>query len=125
MINLGRVIGHRHADVCTRVVHGHLQAIDRHRKLRHACALSQGSIALRQHCAEAPCIEACNVRAIYKREDGAVIIDTDKCRGNKMCIAACPYENVIYWNDALNIAQNVAEQLRGRVSFRRAMKRSN
>ena len=58
-----------------------------------------------QHCDEAPCIEACNVRAIYKREDGAVIIDPDKCRGNKMCLAACPYENVIYFNDALNIAQ--------------------
>ena len=58
-----------------------------------------------QHCDEAPCITACNAEAIYKRDDGAVIIDPDKCRGNKMCIAACPYENVIYFNDALNIAQ--------------------
>jgi len=58
-----------------------------------------------QHCDDAPCMAACNVNAIYKREDGAVIIDTEKCRGNKMCIAACPYENVIYFNDALNIAQ--------------------
>ena len=58
-----------------------------------------------QHCDDAPCIEACNVRAIYKRDDGAVIIDPDKCRGNRMCIAACPYENVIYFNDTLNIAQ--------------------
>ena len=58
-----------------------------------------------QHCDEAPCIEACNSKAIYKREDGAVIIDPDKCRGNQMCIAACPYEDVIYFNDALNIAQ--------------------
>jgi len=58
-----------------------------------------------QHCDEAPCIAACNAHAIYKRADGIVIIDPDKCRGNKMCIAACPYENVIYFNDALNIAQ--------------------
>ena len=58
-----------------------------------------------QHCDDAPCIPACNVGAIYKRDDGAVIIDPLKCRGNKMCIAACPYENVIYFNDALNIAQ--------------------
>ena len=58
-----------------------------------------------QHCDDAPCMPACNAKAIYKREDGAVIIDTDKCRGNKMCLAACPYENVIYFNDALNIAQ--------------------
>jgi tetrathionate reductase subunit B len=48
---------------------------------------------------------ACNANAIYKREDGIVIIDPDKCRGNQMCMTACPYENVIYFNDALNIAQ--------------------
>jgi len=58
-----------------------------------------------QHCDEAPCIEACKSKAIYKREDGIVIIDPEKCRGNKMCIAACPFDNVIYFNDTLNIAQ--------------------
>lgn len=58
-----------------------------------------------QHCDDAPCIKACNVNAIYKREDGAVIIDPDKCRGNQLCMEACPYENVIYFNDDLNIAQ--------------------
>ena len=58
-----------------------------------------------QHCDDAPCIEACNVNAIYKRDDGAVIIDTERCRGNQLCISACPYENVIYFNDDLNIAQ--------------------
>ena len=58
-----------------------------------------------QHCDDAPCIPACNVDAIYKRDDGAVIIDPDKCRGNQLCLSACPYENVIYFNDSLNIAQ--------------------
>ena len=58
-----------------------------------------------QHCDDAPCIPACNANAIYKRDDGIVIIDPDKCRGNQMCMTACPYENVIYFNDALNIAQ--------------------
>ena len=58
-----------------------------------------------QHCDEAPCIAACNVDAIYKRHDGAVIIDPEKCRGNQLCLSACPYENVIYFNDSLNIAQ--------------------
>src|SRR5665648_589100 len=58
-----------------------------------------------QHCDEAPCIPACNVEAIYKRDDGAVIIDPDKCRGNQLCLEACPYEDVIYFNDSLNIAQ--------------------
>ena len=58
-----------------------------------------------QHCEDAPCIEACSANAIYRRDDGIVIIDPDKCRGNQLCIEACPYENVIYFNDDLNIAQ--------------------
>jgi Fe-S-cluster-containing dehydrogenase component len=58
-----------------------------------------------QHCDDAPCISACNAQAIYQREDGAVIIDPNLCRGNQMCIAACPYEDVIYFNDTFNIAQ--------------------
>jgi len=58
-----------------------------------------------QHCQNAPCIEACNSKAIYRRDDGAVIIDPDKCRGHQMCMAACPYPGSIFFNDALNIAQ--------------------
>ncbi len=58
-----------------------------------------------QHCEEAPCIAACNAGAIYRRPDGIVIIDPLRCRGNQMCLAACPYENVIFFNDDLGIAQ--------------------
>jgi tetrathionate reductase subunit B len=57
------------------------------------------------HCQDAPCIDSCNADAIYRRDDGAVIIDPDRCRGNQLCLAACPYPGVIWWNDALNIAQ--------------------
>jgi tetrathionate reductase subunit B len=58
-----------------------------------------------QHCEDAPCLRACNAGAIYRRADGIVIIDPTKCKGNQLCIEACPYENVIYYNDDLNIAQ--------------------
>jgi tetrathionate reductase subunit B len=58
-----------------------------------------------QHCDDAPCIPACKSNAIYKRDDGIVIIDPTKCRGTRMCIDACPYDNVIYFNNDLNIAQ--------------------
>ena len=58
-----------------------------------------------QHCDEAPCIDACTQKAIYKRDDGIVIIDLDKCRGHQLCVEACPYENVIYYNQDLNISQ--------------------
>ena len=38
------------------------------------------------HCDDAPCMAACPVEgAIYKREDGLVIIDPVKCTGCKNC----------------------------------------
>ena len=58
-----------------------------------------------QHCDEAPCLAACPVEgAIYKREDGLVIIDPTKCTGCKNCVDACPY-HAIYFNEDLNLAQ--------------------
>ena len=57
------------------------------------------------HCEDAPCMEACKVEgAIYKRDDGLVIIDPEKCTGCKLCADACPY-SAIYFNEYLNIAQ--------------------
>jgi tetrathionate reductase subunit B len=57
-----------------------------------------------QHCDNAPCLDACKAKAIYKRKDGIVIIDPEKCTGAKQCIDACPY-GVIYFNNDMNIAQ--------------------
>jgi tetrathionate reductase subunit B len=57
------------------------------------------------HCDKAPCIDSCPVPgALYKREDGLVIIDPVKCPGCKTCVDACPY-TVIFFNEDLNIAQ--------------------
>jgi Fe-S-cluster-containing dehydrogenase component len=57
-----------------------------------------------QHCDDAPCLKACTREAIYKRDDGIVIIDPQKCNGGRQCLAACPY-GAIYFNSDLNIAQ--------------------
>jgi tetrathionate reductase subunit B len=57
-----------------------------------------------QHCDDAPCMPVCRAKAIYKRDDGIVIIDPEKCTGARECIKACPYE-VIYFNDEAKIAQ--------------------
>jgi len=57
-----------------------------------------------QHCDDAPCMKACRQGAIYKREDGIVIINPEKCVGNRNCVDACPY-GVIYFNGDLNISQ--------------------
>ncbi len=57
-----------------------------------------------QHCDDAPCIEECKADAIYKREDGMVIIDPEKCIGCKLCVDTCPHD-AIYFNEDLTIAQ--------------------
>jgi Fe-S-cluster-containing dehydrogenase component len=56
-----------------------------------------------QHCADAPCIAAAN-GAIYRRDDGIVIIDPQKAKGIKGLAEACPY-GAIYWNAELDLAQ--------------------
>ena len=55
------------------------------------------------HCDNAPCMKAAP-DAIYKREDGLVIIDPEKAAGNKDIVKACPYGE-IYWNEELKLAQ--------------------
>ena len=58
-----------------------------------------------QHCDDAPCLAACPEKAIYKRTDGAVVIDPQICKGSHNCVEACPYGGVLYFNEDLKIAQ--------------------
>jgi Fe-S-cluster-containing dehydrogenase component len=56
-----------------------------------------------QHCDNAPCIKAAP-DAVYKRDDGLVIIDPQKAKGNEKLTKSCPY-HVIYWNEELALPQ--------------------
>jgi Fe-S-cluster-containing dehydrogenase component/mono/diheme cytochrome c family protein len=47
------------------------------------------------HCEEPACLKACPNKAIFRREDGIVLIDQDRCKGMGACVSACPYGNII------------------------------
>lgn len=56
-----------------------------------------------QHCQDAPCMKA-HPDAITRREDGVVMIDAAKAKGNKDIVSSCPY-GAIYWSEEFNVAQ--------------------
>jgi Fe-S-cluster-containing dehydrogenase component len=56
------------------------------------------------HCDSAPCIRAAKQGAIYKREDGIVIIDPEKALGSRDLVKACPY-GAIWWNEERQVPQ--------------------
>jgi Fe-S-cluster-containing dehydrogenase component/formate-dependent nitrite reductase membrane component NrfD len=44
------------------------------------------------HCDDAPCIEICPTIALFRRHDGIVDFDHERCIGCKSCMQACPYD---------------------------------
>jgi len=56
-----------------------------------------------QHCDDAPCMEAAS-DAVYKRDDGLVVIDPEKAAGNRALVDSCPY-GAIFFNEGLALPQ--------------------
>jgi Fe-S-cluster-containing dehydrogenase component len=55
-------------------------------------------------CQDAPCLDVALDGAVYRRDDGIVIIDPEKAKGQERIVNACPYR-VIYWNQEKQVPQ--------------------
>jgi len=86
--------------------HSHRWIEIRGRERGHGPLMDVGYVPVMcQHCDDAPCITAAVNDAVTKREDGIVIIDPIRAKGQKAIADACPY-GAVKWNEDLQLPQH-------------------
>lgn len=44
-----------------------------------------------RHCEDAPCLDACPAKALYRDPEGLVLLRDERCIGCWMCVMVCPF----------------------------------
>src|SRR6202162_3239441 len=57
------------------------------------------------HCDNAPCVTIHPTKALFKRKDGIVDFDSERCIGCKSCMQACPYDAIYIDEDSHTAAK--------------------
>jgi len=98
VIDLSRCVGCGTCTVACRAEHGtpagvSYNKVKKYEVGRYPTAKMKFLPILCMHCQDPACLKVCPTGATYRREDGIVLIDHDKCIGCRACVVACPYES--------------------------------
>jgi len=71
------------------------------------------------HCDKPPCLEVCPTGATFRRPDGIVGIDEDRCLGCGYCEMACPYHARTIFHEKLELVISAMRSAAGSEEYPR------